>query len=285
MKSFVLALVVSLGSSTSSFADSMSPYPQPNEPSRGAFTSISDLFKNAGTAVSKELSKLSDSVRSHADLPEYEKMSPSYSKRYQDDVEAAATHFSVPEPFLACLINIESSYESHAISPMGAMGIMQFMKEAVVAFNQQIRDDAYSKAAWGTYPFKSGKVPVKLSFTDVWNPDIMIPAGALRFKARALLLFGEFGVSNWSLSQTMLLVADYDMGPIGLARLCRYRSPRDSRDLPPLESDLLIDACMNDLNPKLNPKAPHETWAEMEQVSSCMVGMPSALGRMLKKTF
>jgi hypothetical protein len=281
------------------FADGPEPYPKPNESGKSVFYSVSDLFRNAGIAVTKELSKLSDSLRSRADLLAYKKMSPRYGRDYAEIVEMSATHFSIPETFLACLINKESAFEPMAVSPMGAKGIMQFMDEAVIAFNRQIRYDDYSKAAWGTFPFKSGKVPTRIGLSDVWNPDIMIPAGALRFKTRALSLFGDFAADKWTLPQLTILVADYSSGPSGLANHCGYNLPKNSRDPAPLDNDAIIEDCMNRLNPDVNKKAVHETWEEMLRVSDCMIGLPkvdepkrepsaikpSALGRPIKKTF
>jgi hypothetical protein len=274
----ILAMILFMAFSpiVTCFADpDATPLPQPNDSSRSVFYSISDLFKNAGMAVSKELSKLSDSIRSQADLLNYKKMSSRYA-RYRETVEASAKHFSIPEAFLACLINKESSYEPLVVSPMGAKGIMQFMDSEVIAFDQQIKYDDYSKAAWATYPFKNGKVPARISLASVINPDLMIPAGALRFKARGLSLFGEFGADRWTVSQLMILVADYSVGPEGLARRCNYALPKTSRDPAPLDNEDLIDACINRLNPDLNKKATLETWDEMTKISECMIGLPKA---------
>lgn len=52
-----------------------------------------------------------------------------YPVLYADEIKSAAAENGIPAPFVAAVIMAESSYDPAAVSPVGAMGLMQIMPE------------------------------------------------------------------------------------------------------------------------------------------------------------
>ena len=52
-----------------------------------------------------------------------------YPVLYADEIKSAAEENGIPAPFVAAVVMAESSYDPAAVSPVGAMGLMQIMPE------------------------------------------------------------------------------------------------------------------------------------------------------------
>lgn len=65
-------------------------------------------------------------------------------------VDRYARHYGVPPEFIAAVIDVESSWNPRAISPKGAMGLMQLMPETAQRFGARDPFDPEQNIAAGT---------------------------------------------------------------------------------------------------------------------------------------
>lgn len=64
--------------------------------------------------------------------------SPERYTRYSEWIRQAATLYQIPEQLVRAVIKCESDYDPRALSPVGAIGLMQLMPET--ALRMQVRD-------------------------------------------------------------------------------------------------------------------------------------------------
>ncbi len=82
-----------------------------------------------------------------------------YPVLYANEITLAADENAIPAPYVAAIIMAESSYDSEAVSPVGAMGLMQIMPEtgAWIAgklgetYDQTTMFDAVTSIRYGTW--------------------------------------------------------------------------------------------------------------------------------------
>jgi soluble lytic murein transglycosylase-like protein len=89
---------------------------------------------------------------------------------YADEIARAASRFAIPARWIAAVMQVESAGRANAVSPKGAMGLMQLMPNTW--------SDMQARYHLGDNPF---------------NPDDNIVAGAAYLK----LLFDGFGASGF----------------------------------------------------------------------------------------
>jgi soluble lytic murein transglycosylase-like protein len=94
--------------------------------------------------------------RSKHDLP----AAPGRENQYEQIIRRSAKKYSVDPALIKAMIKAESNFDPHAISPVGALGLMQLMPETAA----------------------------QLSATDVLNPHVNIDAGTRYMK----VLLNEF---------------------------------------------------------------------------------------------
>jgi soluble lytic murein transglycosylase-like protein len=64
--------------------------------------------------------------------------SPDRFRRYDDVIRQAAALYQIPEALVRAVIAVESDYDPRAVSPVGAVGLMQLMPET--ARRMEVRD-------------------------------------------------------------------------------------------------------------------------------------------------
>lgn len=82
-----------------------------------------------------------------------------YPSRFTDEIALASAEYSIDEPLICAIINAESSFNSEAISPKGAKGLMQLMPSTAQAiataldepFCEQKLFDPETNIRYGTY--------------------------------------------------------------------------------------------------------------------------------------
>lgn len=63
---------------------------------------------------------------------------PERFRRYGDHIRQAAALYQIPEALVRAVISVESDYDPRAVSPVGAVGLMQLMPET--ARRMEVRD-------------------------------------------------------------------------------------------------------------------------------------------------
>jgi soluble lytic murein transglycosylase-like protein len=64
--------------------------------------------------------------------------SPERFRRYDEYIRQAAALYQIPEALVRAVISVESDYDPRAVSPVGAVGLMQLMPET--ARRMEVRD-------------------------------------------------------------------------------------------------------------------------------------------------
>lgn len=93
---------------------------------------------------------------------------------YSEQITRYADEYSVPEEIICAVINTESSFASDAVSPAGAIGLMQITKE--------------------TFWWLMSKTGEELPVEELYDPDTNIRYGTLFLS----LLYDEFG--SWDIA-------------------------------------------------------------------------------------
>ena len=82
-------------------------------------------------------------------LPGEAKARQELKQQYDPIVQACARQYNVPADLIHSIIRAESAYDSHAISPKGAVGLMQLMPETATQYGVSDRFDATENITGG----------------------------------------------------------------------------------------------------------------------------------------
>ena len=82
-------------------------------------------------------------------LPGEAKARQELKQQYDPIVQACARQYNVPADLIHSIIRAESAYDSHAISPKGAVGLMQLMPETATQYGVSDRFDPTENIAGG----------------------------------------------------------------------------------------------------------------------------------------
>jgi len=82
-------------------------------------------------------------------LPGEAKARLELKQQYDPIVQACARQYNVPADLIHSIIRAESAYDSHAISPKGAVGLMQLMPETATQYGVSDRFDPTENIAGG----------------------------------------------------------------------------------------------------------------------------------------
>lgn len=130
-------------------------------------------------------------------------------RRYDEWIRQAGTLYQIPEELVRAVIKVESDYDPRAVSPVGALGLMQLMPET--AQRMQVRD--------ATDPRENifGGVRYLRVLANLFNGDLALTVAGYNAGEGAVIRYG--GVPPYDETQ------DYVVKVLTYYR--RYRATRD----------------------------------------------------------
>lgn len=129
--------------------------------------------------------------------------------RYAEWIRQAATLYQIPEELIRAVIKVESDYDPRAVSPAGAIGLMQLIPET--ALRMQVRDPMDPREAI------FGGTRYLRVLANLFNGDLTLTVAAYNAGEGAVARYG--GVPPYEETQ------NYVVQVVGYYR--RYRATRD----------------------------------------------------------
>lgn len=114
-----------------------------------------------------------------------------FPTRYSNYINKYSSEYNVPKDMVASVINIESGYDSNAISSAGACGLMQIMPST--AFDM------------------ASRLKIDISYDDLFDPEINIQLGCYYLRYLLDMFNGNkintLSAYNWGLSSVKNWIA------------------------------------------------------------------------------
>ncbi|HEU4407354.1 MAG TPA: transglycosylase SLT domain-containing protein [Polyangiaceae bacterium] len=135
--------------------------------------------------------------------------SPERFRRYDEYIRQAAALYQIPEALVRAVISVESDYDPRAVSPVGAVGLMQLMPET--ARRMEVRD--------AVDPRENifGGVRYLRSLANLFNGDLALTVAGYNAGEGAVMRHG--GIPPYAETQEYVVRV--------LANYRRYRSTPD----------------------------------------------------------
>lgn len=105
------------------------------------------------------------------------------TKEYTEVIQSAALRHGVPPALLHAIIKVESGYNPHAISPKGAVGLMQLMPETAKRYGVSNRTDPSESIDGGAHYIRD--------LLDLFDENISLALAAYNAGEHAVKRYGN----------------------------------------------------------------------------------------------